>query len=90
MFGPAEKLALTFDEGTKVALGGGWRYQVVPLEIGRPPRAPWESVAGLTTLYNGMIAPLGRFGLRGVPQRFHVFRCRTPTCGDMKRHAPAR
>jgi sialate O-acetylesterase len=66
MMGPAEKLALTFDDGTKVALGGGWRYQVVPLEIGRPPRAPWESVAGLTTLYNGMIAPLGPFGLRGV------------------------
>ncbi len=66
MTGPAEKLALSFDDGTKVALGGGWRYQVVPLEIGRPPRAPWESVAGLTTLYNGMIAPLGRFGLRGV------------------------
>ena len=66
MTGPAEKLALAFDDGTKVALGGGWRYQVVPLEIGRPPRAPWESVAGLTTLYNGMIAPLGPFGLRGV------------------------
>jgi sialate O-acetylesterase len=66
MTGPAEKLALSFDDGTKVALGGGWRYQVVPLEIGRPPRAPWESVAGLTTLYNGMIAPLRRFGLRGA------------------------
>ena len=66
MTGPAEKLALAFDDGTKVALGGGWRYQVVPLEIGRPPRAPWESVAGLTTLYNGMIAPLGPFGLRGA------------------------
>jgi sialate O-acetylesterase len=66
MTGPAEKLALAFDDGTKVSLGGSWRYQVVPLEIGRPPRAPWESVAGLTTLYNGMIAPLGPFGLRGV------------------------
>jgi sialate O-acetylesterase len=66
MTGPANKLALTFDDGTKVALGSGWRYQVVPLEIGRPPRAPWESVAGLTTLYNGMIAPLGPFGVRGA------------------------
>jgi len=66
MMGPAEKLALTFDDGTKVALGGGWHYQVVPLEIGRPPRAPWESVAGLTTLYNGMIAPLGPYGVRGA------------------------
>jgi sialate O-acetylesterase len=50
MTGLAEKLALSFDDGTKVALGGGWRYRVVPLEIGRPPRAPWEPVAGLTTL----------------------------------------
>jgi sialate O-acetylesterase len=66
MTGPADKLALTFGDGTKVALGGDWRYQVVPLEIGRAPRAPWESVAGLTTLYNGMIAPLGPFGVRGV------------------------
>jgi len=66
MTGPADKLALTFDDGTRVALGGSWRYQVVPLEIGRPPRAPWESVAGLTTLYNGMIAPLGPFGVRGA------------------------
>ena len=66
MTGPADKLALKFDDGTKVALGGDWLYQVVPLEIGRPPRAPWESVAGLTTLYNGMIAPLGPLGLRGA------------------------
>jgi sialate O-acetylesterase len=66
MTGPAEKLALSFDDGTKVTLGGGWRYQVVPLAIGRPPRAPWESVAGLTTLYNGMIAPLGPLGVRGA------------------------
>jgi sialate O-acetylesterase len=66
MTGPAEKLSLAFDDGTRVALGGGWRYQVVPLEMGRPPRAPWESVAGLTTLYNGMIAPLGPLGVRGA------------------------
>ncbi len=66
MVGPAEKLALTLDDGTTVPLAGGWRYQAVPLEIGRPPRAPWEPIAGLTTLYNGMIAPLGPYGLRGV------------------------
>ena len=56
----------TLDDGTSVPLAGGWRYQAVPLEIGRPPRAPWEPIAGLTTLYNGMIAPLGTYGLRGV------------------------
>ena len=87
MTGPAEKLALAFDDGTKVPLGGGWRYQVVPLEIGRPPRAPWESVAGLTTLYNGMIAPLGPFGVRGVavvPGR-NQCRCAGRLPGDARR-----
>jgi len=66
MTGPAEKLSLAFDDGTKVPLGGEWRYQAVPLNMGRGPRAPWESVSGLTTLYNGMIAPIGPFGLRGA------------------------
>ncbi|MBP1635414.1 MAG: 9-O-acetylesterase [Acidobacteria bacterium] len=66
MVGPAGKLALTFDDGTTVPLAGGWRYHPVPIEFGRPPRAPWEPIAGLTTLYNGMIAPLGPFGLKGA------------------------
>jgi sialate O-acetylesterase len=66
MMGPADHIALAFDDGTKVPLGGGWRYQVVPLALGRPPRAPWESVEGLTTLHNGMVAPLGPYGLRGA------------------------
>lgn len=66
MIGPADKLALVLDDGTKVSLAGEWHYRVVPLETGRPPRAPWESVAGITTLYNGMIAPLGPYGLRGA------------------------
>lgn len=34
--------------------------------MGRPPRAPWESIAGLTTLYNAMIAPIGPYGLRAA------------------------
>jgi len=66
MLGPADRLAIGFDDGTKVSLAGNWRYQMVPLSVGRPPRAPWEPIAGLTTLYNGMIAPLGPYGLRGV------------------------
>lgn len=66
MIGPADKVALTFDDGTSVPLAGNWRYRTVPLAMGRPPWAPWETIAGLTTLYNGMIAPLGPYGLRGV------------------------
>ena len=66
MIGPADRLAVRFDDGTTVPLAGRWRYQMVPLSMGRPPRAPWEPIAGLTTLYNGMIAPLGPYGLRGA------------------------
>ena len=64
--GPAEKRALLFDDGTSVPLAGPWRYQAAPADIGSPPRAPWESTAGLGTIANAMIAPLGRFGFRGA------------------------
>ena len=64
LLGPADAMALAFDDGTKVALGDDWRYRAVPLAMGRAPRAPWESVSGLTTLYNAMIAPIGPYALR--------------------------
>jgi sialate O-acetylesterase len=66
MYGPQEHMGLRFPDGSSVGLGGQWRYQFVPESFGYPPRAPWESVGGLTTLYNGMIAPLGAYGLRGA------------------------
>ena len=31
-----------------------------------PPGAPWQAATGLSTLHNGMIAPLGDYGLRGM------------------------
>lgn len=63
--GPATAHRLQFDDGTSVPLDGGWRYRVAP---GRdwPPRAPWQDAAGLSTLYNGMIAPLAGIALRGA------------------------
>jgi sialate O-acetylesterase len=64
--GPADARAVLFDDGTSVPLAGPWRYQVAPADIGRPPRAPWESTAGLGTIANAMIAPLGHFGFRGA------------------------
>jgi sialate O-acetylesterase len=66
MYGPKDHMALRFANGSPVALGGDWRYQFVPESMGYPPRAPWESIGGLTSLHNAMIAPIAPFGLRGV------------------------
>ncbi len=66
MYGPPDSMALQFADGSRVPLGGQWRYQFVPETMGYPPRAPWESISGLSSLYNAMIAPLEPYGLRGV------------------------
>ncbi len=63
--GPSSAHALKFADGSSIPLGGKWQYRMVPPEVGPPPRAPWQTAAGLSTLYNGMIAPIGRYGLRG-------------------------
>ena len=66
LYGSAAKRALRLADGSTVALGNAWQYQVVPSSYGPPPSPPWLSTSGLTTIYNGMIAPLGHVGLRGV------------------------
>jgi sialate O-acetylesterase len=63
--GPADKRALRLADGGAVPLTG-WEYQQPPAGIAPAPRAPWEPIAGMNVLYNGMIAPLGKYGLRGV------------------------
>ena len=57
---------LRFADGSTVPLDGAWTYRIAPKDVGSPPRAPWQTAAGLSTLYNGMIAPIGRYGLRGM------------------------
>lgn len=67
MNGPAEAMKLTPAGGAPVPIGSGWRYSIAT-EPGATavPRVPWESHGGLSTLYNGMIAPLGPIALKGV------------------------
>jgi sialate O-acetylesterase len=64
--GPADRILLTLGDGTNVPLGGEWQYRPVPTGVGLPPRGPWHTIGGLTTLHNAMIAPLAPYGLRGV------------------------
>ncbi len=63
--GPASAQAVRFDDGTRVVLDSPWQYRAAPGKA-IPPLAPWHAATGLSTLYNGMIAPLGDIGLRGV------------------------
>ena len=65
MHGPAGGRAIRLAKGDKLPLAG-WEYQLPPQGLSSMPRAPWEPYAGMNILYNGMIAPLGKFGLRGV------------------------
>ncbi|HEY1725117.1 MAG TPA: sialate O-acetylesterase [Steroidobacteraceae bacterium] len=58
--------ALHFGNGQTLALEGPWDYQPAASAIGYPPRAPWESVGGLSTLYNAMIAPIGAYPIRAA------------------------
>lgn len=66
MLGPASTRALHFDDDSSVPLDGPWMYRVVANPLDQPPLAPWLSAAGLTTLYNGMVAPLGDYAVRGA------------------------
>lgn len=66
LIGPPETMRLNFADGASVPLGEDWRYRIVPLDVGHPPRAPWHAIGGVTTINNGMIAPLGGLGLRGA------------------------
>lgn len=61
---PAMRALITADGG-RVPLTE-WRYQPAPREVGFPPRAPWESVSGLTTIHNAMVAPLRDFGIKAA------------------------
>jgi sialate O-acetylesterase len=66
-WGPAAQKGLKFDDGSFAPLGASWRYKVSATiaQSGLPPTAPWVGTSGLSTLRNGMIAPLIPYGLKG-------------------------
>lgn len=66
-WGKAVEKGLRFDDGSVAPLGGTWRYKIAaPLSrTALPPNAPWLGASGLSTLRNGMIAPLVPYGLKG-------------------------
>ncbi|RST30214.1 9-O-acetylesterase [Sphingomonas ginkgonis] len=64
--GPETKLGLHFADGSTVPLAPSLRYSVAPSDVGTPPRPPWDTAAGLSLIYDGMIAPMGAEPLRGI------------------------
>ncbi len=66
-WGPAVQKGLKLDDGGFVPLGQTWRYKISTKlsDTGLPPHAPWLGASGLSTLHNGMIAPLAPYGLKG-------------------------
>lgn len=64
--GPADVMKLGLGQSGELPLGGGWRYAVAARSPAGAPRVPWGDTTGSGTLYNGMIAPLGAIGLKGV------------------------
>lgn len=64
--GPVEAMRMRLANGEPAPLGEGWRYRAAEAAQGDGPAAPWHAVRGISTLYNGMIAPLGAYGLRGA------------------------
>lgn len=56
---------IALSDGGTVALNGPWRYRIgSPIRNAQIAPAPWEVPNSLTTLYNGMIAPLSGYGLK--------------------------
>jgi sialate O-acetylesterase len=61
----ADRLSFTVASGERISLAEGWRYAETPVrEI--PPRAPWDANAGIGVMHNRMIAPIGRYAMKGA------------------------
>jgi sialate O-acetylesterase len=65
MYGDAAKRVLALGDGTRLPLTD-WTYRIEPRTGGDPPRAPWDTLAGVSVLYNGMLAPMGPYAFAGM------------------------
>jgi sialate O-acetylesterase len=65
LVGEADRRFLAPGNGEQIPLAA-WQYRKADTTVGSPPRAPWESVAGLSTIHNAMVAPIGPYRVRGV------------------------
>jgi sialate O-acetylesterase len=66
MTGPEDAMQLRVDGRAVPLPGTGWTFRAVPAAFGAPPRAPWESISGLSGLHQAMIAPLSGTALSGA------------------------
>jgi len=62
--GPASTRAIRFADGSSVALDQPWHYQPVDTLIA--PQLPWGPMHGIGLQYNGMIAPIGPYGVKAA------------------------
>ncbi len=65
---PSDKLTLKLANGSAKTLTGPWRWKtsITSDKIGHAPYQPWLNQFGVSTLYNGMIVPLGATPIRGI------------------------
>lgn len=64
MYGDPSKRALVLADGTRLPLEA-WAYRIEPRVGADQPRSPWDTLAGVSTLYNGMLAPMGPYAFTG-------------------------
>jgi sialate O-acetylesterase len=58
--------AIELADGSRVPLDRNWLYRAVTEFRDQPPRAPWDAIAGVATIDNGMVVPIGAWGVRGA------------------------
>lgn len=68
LYGSNDQRLLTLADGSKVPLPAEWRYRIsAPLHaLGDVPVTPWDAAKGTGSLYNGMVAPVTSYTVKGV------------------------